>query len=281
MRERLRRYWRVMRVQDALYSLPLLVASFQLVGHWPDLRVATLMVVALVCGRVAALVLNRWIDREIDARNPRTREREIAAGQVTSAEALALLVLLLGACTLCLYAIAPRLAALFPIALAIFVAYPYLKRFTWACNLFVGLQLSIIPLWIWIVFHDRFPNAVLLSYALFIVAWGTGFEVIYAMADLAADRELGVHSIPARFGLAGAFRVATAAFTLALVMIAICTRGLGATVASSTMVALLAATFATELWLAHRGRYIQAAHVVNGAVSTLSMAAVLCAGRGS
>lgn len=267
-----------MRVQDALYSLPLLIASFHLVGHWPDLRIATWMVVALICGRVAALVLNRWIDREIDARNPRTRDREIASGQVTSAEALALLALLLGVCALCLYAIAPRLAALFPIALAIFVAYPYLKRFTWACNLFVGLQLSIIPLWIWIVFHDRFPDSVLLSYALFIVAWGTGFEVIYAMADYAADREMGVHSIPVRFGLTGAYRIAVAAFALALAMIALCTRGLGATAASTGVVVLLGATFAAELWLARQGRYIQAAHVVNGAVSTLSMIAVLLAG---
>lgn len=277
MHERLVRYLRVMRVQDALYSLPLLVASFRLAGRWPDARATVLMVVALVCGRVAALVLNRWIDRKLDALNPRTRDRELAAGKVSSAEALALLVALLGVCTACLYALAPRLAALFPIALAIFVLYPYLKRFTWACNLFVGIQLSIIPLWIWIVFHDRFPGLETLSYALFIVAWGTGFEVIYAMADLAADRELGVHSIPARFGLDGAKRVASAAFVLALAMLGVCTAALGATVTSAACVGLLAVTLGAEIWLARRGRYIQAAHVVNGAVSTLSMGAVLLA----
>ena len=91
MPQQLRRYLRVMRVQDALYSLPLLIASFRLVGHWPDVRTIVLMVVALVCGRVAALVLNRWIDRELDARNPRTRDRELAAGHVSSGEALAML----------------------------------------------------------------------------------------------------------------------------------------------------------------------------------------------
>lgn len=266
-----------MRVQDALYSLPLLVASFRLVGRWPDARAIALMVVALVCGRVAALVLNRWIDRELDARNPRTRDRELAAGRVSSGEALSMLAALLGVCTACLYALAPRLAALFPIALAIFVVYPYLKRFTWVCNLFVGLQLSIIPLWIWIVFHDRFPSTELLSYALFIVAWGTGFEVIYAMADVEADRELGVHSVPVRFGVARARRVSAAAFGVALAMIGLCTATLGSTRASAACVALLAVTFATELWLAWRGRYIQAAHVVNGAVSTLSMGAVVLA----
>ncbi|MBK7975430.1 MAG: UbiA family prenyltransferase [Deltaproteobacteria bacterium] len=266
-----------MRVQDALYSLPLLIASFRLVGHWPDVRTIVLMVVALVCGRVAALVLNRWIDRELDARNPRTRDRELAAGHVSSGEALAMLAVLLGTCTGCLYALAPRLAALFPIALGIFVLYPYLKRFTWACNLFVGIQLSIIPLWIWIVFHDRLPSLPLWTYALFIVAWGTGFEVIYAMADAESDREIGVHSIPVRFGLEGARRAATAAFVIALAMIATCTLSLGATRLSVACVALLGVTFTTELWLSSRGRYIQAAHVVNGAVSTVSMGAVLLA----
>lgn len=225
---RFRTWGRFVRFEHTLFSLPLLFAGLVLgagalgVG-W---RLALLVLAAGTGARTAALALNRIIDRRIDARNPRTRLRELPSGAMTLGEAWALAAAGAILYAAAAWAIAPLLLALAPVPLAVFVAYPYLKRVTAWCHLGVGLGLAMAPLGGWLaarasaggapgaVFADPRPAfadpgpALLL--AAFTLLWVAGFDVIYATLDEAFDREAGIRSLPARHGRGTALWIARA-----------------------------------------------------------------------
>jgi len=282
MLRRVVRYVRLLRLEDAVFAIPALFASLQLAGAGsPGPGTVTLMALALVAGGAAGLVLNRWIDRAIDARNPRTHDRLMASGQVRPVEAALLLALTLGPCLGLIWWISPQLMHLTPIFLALLIGYPFLKRWTWACNLFVGIQLSIIPLWTWLVFNDAFPAPQLLAYTGFILAYGIGIEVLYANADVESDRQHGIHSIPADFGRERARQVSLCAFIVALASLAGCIWLVGVAPASLAFIAALAGVFVLQLALGRAGRFEHASLLVNLIVSPLALAAVSLAGGGS
>ncbi len=193
----LKKYLNFVRVEHTLFSLPLIYSGVFLAARTiPSLRLLSLVFVAGVGARIAALTLNRLIDREIDRRNPRTVNRELPAGRMTIPEAL--MVLLLG---LALYFSAAAAISLFtfllsPIPLIIFVSYPYMKRFTRLVHFGVGL-----PLGGWLAvkqsFDDLLPGALL---ATFTLLWVAGFDIIYATLDEDFDRKENLHSLVAQLG---------------------------------------------------------------------------------
>jgi 4-hydroxybenzoate polyprenyltransferase len=194
---------------STLFSLPLIYSGALLAARgWISIRLALLMLVAAVGARTVALSLNRIIDREIDKRNPRTAIRELPAGRMKLLEAIA--VLLVG---LILYFGSAELIGRFclvwsPLPLAIFVFYPYMKRFTPLAHFGVGLGLAMGPLAGWVAvtqsLHNLIPGFVL---GFFTMLWVTGFDIIYATLDEEFDRRENLYSLPAHLGKTKALQI--------------------------------------------------------------------------
>ncbi len=217
---------RFVKIEHTLFSLPLIYSgAFLAAGGGISWRLAGLMLLAAVGARTVALALNRIIDREIDKRNARTTIRELPAGHMKLFEALAVLVI-----GLLLYFISAELIGRFcliwsPLPLAIFVLYPYMKRFTPLAHFGVGLGLGMAPLAGWVAVTQALDNLVPgLVLAFFTTLWVAGFDIIYATLDEEFDRKENLYSIPSRLGKQRALRISGYLHVLAfLVLIAIFT----------------------------------------------------------
>ncbi|MFJ4711382.1 menaquinone biosynthesis prenyltransferase MqnP [Streptomyces sp. NPDC088785] len=214
---RTRAFLRLVMIEHSVFALPFayiasLTAMFELDRniHWGRLLLVTVCMVGL---RTFAMAANRIIDREIDARNPRTAHRELVTGAVSVKSAwtgaLIALVVFLGAAAL----LNPLCLALAPIAVIPMVVYPYGKRFTNFPQAILGLAQAMGPIGAWIAITGSWSwDAVILGLAVGI--WIGGFDLIYACQDVETDREVGVKSVPARFGIPGAIWGARACHTV-------------------------------------------------------------------
>ncbi|MEZ4652661.1 MAG: UbiA-like polyprenyltransferase [Candidatus Eisenbacteria bacterium] len=200
---------RFIKISHTLFSLPLVFAGmFLAAGGAPSWRTTAFALLAAAGARTAAMALNRIIDREIDAKNARTANRELPSGALRLSQAwlvtaAGLLAYLLGAA-----ALSPFLLAISPIPLAVFVAYPYLKRFTPLCHFGVGLALGLSPLGGWLAVRQTWSGIEEVApLGLFGMLWVAGFDIIYATLDIDFDRLHGIHSIPARVGQSRAITI--------------------------------------------------------------------------
>jgi 4-hydroxybenzoate polyprenyltransferase len=209
LKNRLISYSRFVKAEHTLFSVPLIFSGAVLAGgRWPSWRLSGLILAAGFGARTAAFALNRIIDRRIDARNPRTANRELPMGAMRLMEAWGVfglgMVIYLAAAA----AIAPICLYASPIPLAIFIVYPYLKRFTPLAHFGVGLADAMAPLGGWVAvtqaLHPIRPGLLL---ALFTFFWVSGFDIIYATMDETFDRSEGLHSLPARCGSEKALRI--------------------------------------------------------------------------
>ena len=205
---RLKTYASFVKLEHTVFSLPLIFAGSVLGGGLTS-RLAVLILLAAVGGRVVAMGLNRIIDAQIDADNPRTQRRELPRGAMQAGEAWAVVaaagLLYLASAA----AIAPVCVQLSPIPVVLFVGYPYLKRFTWLAHLGLGLAWSMAPVGGWLATARSLTRLKDVGWLwLFSVLWVTGFDIIYATMDETFDRTAGLHSLPARLGKAGALCVA-------------------------------------------------------------------------
>ena len=215
---RLKAYSSFIKVEHTIFSLPVIFAGTLLhIGGAPSAALVLFILLAAIGGRIMAMGLNRLIDEEIDARNPRTRARELPSGTMRRGEAW-MIVLLAGL----LYigsaaAIAPICLWLSPIPVALFVIYPYLKRFTVFSHLGLGLAWSMGPVGGWLAAARTVEGISEAGWLwLFSVLWVAGFDIIYATMDEAFDRAEGLHSLPARMGKRPALAIAAAAHGAAL-----------------------------------------------------------------
>lgn len=160
----------------------------------------------MVFARSAAMAFNRWLDRDIDSVNPRTKVREIPAGVVSPQAAL----LFVGVnCVLfiaCTWFINPLCFWLSPVALLVVLGYSYTKRFTWLCHVVLGLGLSLAPVGAYLAVTGRFDWIPVL-YSGAVLLWVAGFDVIYALQDEDFDRSQQLYSMPSFFGKKGALRI--------------------------------------------------------------------------
>ncbi|MDB1087906.1 4-hydroxybenzoate octaprenyltransferase [Streptomyces sp. ACA25] len=217
-----RAFLRLVMIEHSVFALPFayiaaLSAMFLADGtvHWWTLFLVTVAMVGL---RTFAMAANRIIDREIDARNPRTAGRELVTGAVSVRTAwigaLIALVVFLGACAL----LNPLCLMLAPVAVGPMVVYPYGKRFTDYPHAILGLAQAMGPIGAWIAVTGSWSwEAVILGLAVGI--WIGGFDLIFGCQDVAADRAEGVRSVPARFGIAAALYGARGAHAVALAML--------------------------------------------------------------
>jgi 4-hydroxybenzoate polyprenyltransferase len=174
---------------------------------WPGWWSLVWITVAMVGARSFAFVVNRAVDAEIDARNPRTSGRPIPAGTIKRWELWLFSAVVLAAYIFAVYQLAPITHLLWPIPVFFFVVYPYLKRFTWFCHFWLGicLGLGVTGGWVAVGAPLSDPAPWLLGAA--VAIWTAGFDIIYAVQDYDCDVRDGVHSVPADFGIAAGLTV--------------------------------------------------------------------------
>ncbi len=211
---------RMVKFSHSLFALPFAVSAVVLVAGQARLEPVRLLLVAIavVAARTAAMAMNRIADRRFDAENPRTSARELVTGEVSPAAAWALLAGSSLAFATAAALISPLTGWLSLPVLAILLGYSYAKRFTWACHLWLGLAQALGPIGVAIALTGSAPPSALLLGA-GVGAWIAGFDVFYSMQDAEFDRSRGLSSIPARFGIGGAFTWARGLHVLAVALL--------------------------------------------------------------
>jgi len=206
-------YGSLVRFSHTVFALPFALASTSLAWSKYPVTVRELfwILVAMVGARTGAMGFNRLADRKFDALNPRTNNWELPQGKVKVAEAVLLTTLASVIFIFAAYELNWVCFALSPLALGIVFFYSLTKRFTWASHLFLGLALAVAPIGAWLaVARPPFEIAELqvpCYLGLAVVFWLAGFDVIFSLQDREFDSKIGLHSIPVRFGVAGALRL--------------------------------------------------------------------------
>jgi len=196
--------------EHSIFALPFALMGAVLAANgWPHLRVLGWIVICMVTARSAAMAFNRLVDAKYDAQNPRTAGRPIPAGLLSNKFVLMFTILASIAFLFGAYKLNPLTTELSPAALGIVLIYSYMKRVTRWSHLVLGLALGISPAAAWIAVRGSIEPRVLLLTAI-VMLWVGGFDVLYACQDIDYDREAGLFSIPATFGLSGAFSIARA-----------------------------------------------------------------------
>lgn len=173
-------------------------ASSNTINWWLFLKVILCMVFA----RSAAMAFNRYADRDIDEKNPRTAQREIPAGSISPENALYFVIINSILFVATTYFINPLCLYLSPIALAVVLGYSYTKRFTALCHFVLGIGLALAPIGAYIAVTGVFDNNSITAiiYSFVVLFWVSGFDIIYALQDEDFDKSLGLNSIPATLG---------------------------------------------------------------------------------
>jgi len=161
---------------------------------------------AMVGARSAAMALNNFIDLKYDRLHPRFTNRPMVTGEVKPWEAVLLTCISLGIFFLAAANLHPVCLKLAPLVVIPFAVYPYMKRFSWTCHLVLGFALGLAPIGAWVAIQGQviLPITIL---GLSVGVWIAGFDIIYACQDIEFDKSQGLHSIPVRFGLAGALAI--------------------------------------------------------------------------
>ncbi len=200
---RVRAFSSLVKLSHTIFALPFAASAVILATKRPHAELtiarASAMLICMVSARTAAMAYNRFLDRDIDAKNPRTKDREVPRGVVSPGSALGLtigasLVFVAAAATLGVWPL-----ALSPAVLLVLLGYSWTKRFTWASHLVLGLALALAPGGAWIAMGAR-PEPAIFALMLAVVTWVGGFDVLYSLQDEGFDRDNGLYSIPARFG---------------------------------------------------------------------------------
>jgi 4-hydroxybenzoate polyprenyltransferase len=216
------RFARLVKFEHTVFALPFAyVGAFLAVDGVPSAHDLLWITLAMVGARSLAMGLNRLIDAGLDARNPRTATRELPAGLLSPVQVGLFCAASLAVFLVAVYQLDPLVHWLWPIPVAGFVIYPYLKRWTWLCHLWLGTVDGLAPVGAWAAITGSIPwEAWALGGA--VALWVTGFDLFYSLLDLEIDRAQGLQSIAVRFGERGAFRAARAFHlgTVALLVVA-------------------------------------------------------------
>jgi 4-hydroxybenzoate polyprenyltransferase len=267
-----RRFAALVKFEHTIFALPFAyVGAFLAVDGYPGTGPLVWLTLAMAGARTLAMGLNRLIDAELDARNPRTATREIPAGVVTRAQ-----VWWLCAGALALYLVAafqldPVVRYLWPIPVAMFVVYPYLKRVTWLCHLWLGACTGLAPLGAWLAVTGKAPWE---AFALFAAQglWVAGFDLFYSLFDLEHDLAAGLRSWAVRFGEHGVFVGARVFHVVVVALLAAVGAGLGSDIFYWLGVVAVAGLLVYEHTLVRPGdlRRLDAAFfTVNGVISVV------------
>ena len=200
-----RRFASLVKLEHTIFALPFAYVGMLLAaGEVPATRDWLWVSVAMVGARTLAMGLNRLIDAELDARNPRTAARELPAGTLSRGQVLGLCALALAVFLAAVFQLDPLVRWLWPVPVVLFVVYPYLKRVTWLCHAWLGASLGLAPVGAWAALTGDLPwQAWALGGA--VALWVAGFDLFYSLFDVEHDRAEGLHSWAVRFGERGVF----------------------------------------------------------------------------
>jgi len=207
MFDKLRTILEMIKFPHTVFALPFaFTGAFLAAGGMPAWDKVLYITLAMVGARSGAMGMNRLLDAEIDARNPRTKTRAIPAGLLTKAQVGLFSAASFGLLVFAAYMLNPLCLKLSPVAIAVVTFYSLTKRFTWAAHLVLGVSLALAPVGAWIAVRGdvSVPAAVL---GAGVLAWVAGFDILYALQDMDFDKSAGLHSIPSRLGLSGSLRV--------------------------------------------------------------------------
>lgn len=206
--QRVTLYLKMIKFSHSIFALPFaFTGAIMAASGLPPVRDVFWIIVAMAGARSGAMGFNRIIDREIDARNPRTTNRELPAGKIDLKSAVFFTLLSFLLFIAAAYMLNPLCLKLSPLAIVIVIIYSYTKRFTWASHFVLGLALSVAPVGAWIAIKGTF-NIEILPLSLAVVFWLTGFDTLYALQDIEFDKAAGLYSIPQRFGIKKALYLA-------------------------------------------------------------------------
>jgi 4-hydroxybenzoate polyprenyltransferase len=199
------RFYSLVKFEHTVFALPFAyVGAFLAVDGVPGAHDLLWVTVAMVAARSLAMGLNRLIDAGLDARNPRTAGRELPAGLLSPTAVAAFCAAALAVFLVAVWELDPLVHWLWPIPVAGFVIYPYLKRWTWLCHFWLGALDALAPLGAWAAITGKLPwEAWALGGA--VALWVAGFDLFYSLLDLDVDREQGLRSVATRFGERGVF----------------------------------------------------------------------------
>ena len=218
---RLQIFLDTIKFEHSIFALPFAVAAaFMVADGWPNWVQFGWVIVAMVTLRTFAMAANRLVDAEIDRRNPRTADRALATGIIGKPEVIGYMAVSAVVFVVAAWQLDPLALVLSPIPIAVAFTYPYLKRFTWLAHFGIGAVYVIVPPAVSIAMNGTMPiEFVMLGIAA--LFWVSGFDVLYAIADIDFDRASGLHSIPARFGIKRSLVIAKALHLVSLIFLVI------------------------------------------------------------
>jgi 4-hydroxybenzoate polyprenyltransferase len=214
------RFARLVKIEHTVFALPFAyIGAFLALEDVPSAQQILWITVAMVGARSLAMGLNRLIDAEIDARNPRTAGRELPAGLLSRSQVVVFCAASFAVYLVAVFQLAHIVRWLWPIPVIGFVVYPYLKRWTWLCHLWLGAVDGLAAVGGWVAVTGKLPwEAWALGGA--VAFWVAGFDLFYSLFDVEIDRAEGLHSVATRFGVRGVFVGARVFHVLTVVLLA-------------------------------------------------------------
>jgi len=220
----MKKYLSLVTFTHTIFAMPFAFIGFFLAVSTTNYRFdwlkLVLMVLCMVFARNSAMAFNRYLDRDIDAKNPRTKVRDIPAGRLTANAALTFTLINCGLFVATTFFINTLCFYLSPVALLVVLGYSATKRFTALCHLVLGLGLSLAPIGAYLVVTGEFA-LLPIFFSLAVLCWVSGFDIIYALQDEDFDRNENLHSIPAWLGKVNALRFSTFLHVLSAIFIAL------------------------------------------------------------
>ena len=208
MLRRLRAYASFVRIGHSVFALPFAVMSAFLAAEgFPETEKLVWIIVCMVGARSAAMAFNRIVDARFDKENPRTRDRALPSGKINVGNYAVFLVASSALFIFSAWMLNSLAFYLSPVALAIVFFYSLTKRFTAFSHFWLGLAISIAPVGAWVAIREEISFTSLLLGAV-VVLWLIGFDILYSCMDIEADRINRLHSIPQRFGIETALKMA-------------------------------------------------------------------------
>lgn len=269
-------FMEMIKFSHTIFALPFALSGALLaIRSLPSGRQLLFIILAMVGARTAAMAMNRLIDAEIDAKNPRTATRAIPAGLLSKGVVFGAIVLSVALLLWSAAMLNPLCLKLSPIALGFLVLYSYCKRFTALAHVVLGICLAAAPIGAWVALTGRIelPAIVL---GLIVLFWVSAFDMLYALQDLEYDRSVGLHSIPVALGVNGSLRLSRLfhIITVGLLLWLIILMGLGIWFWIGT--AAMTAMLLYEHWLLRGGDLTKldaAFFTMNGYISLTFLAA--------
>ena len=200
-------FTRLVKLEHTIFALPFALSSLLLatpLGQWPPFDTTLWVILAFIGGRTYAMGLNRLIDADIDAKNPRTASREIPSGQVSRPIAWLWTLSALGVMILTVLPLPLLCLQLLPLAIGILTLYSFTKRFTSLCHLVLGLALGSSAIGGWLALTGHWDGGLPVLFGVVVLSWVAGFDIIYATQDVDFDQAEGLWSIPAQLGISKA-----------------------------------------------------------------------------